>query len=642
MKALEQYEVWLVAGSQEMYGAEVLRHVEEHAREIAVSLDTEETVPTRILQKGVATSSEAILALLREANAATTCIGVVAWMHTFSPAKMWIAGLAGLRKPLLHLHTQFNRDLPWSEIDMDFMNLNQSAHGDREFGFIETRLRLRRKTVVGHWRDPAVVARLAAWTRAACGWHEAQTLAVARFGDNMRQVAVTEGDKLEAQIRLGISVNGYGTGARRGGRGCCGGGRGRPRGDLRGEVRPRPGAPPGRRPPRIPATPPDRGWATRLPRRGRVRRVHRHLRGPRWPRSAAGNRRATPDGGRLRLRRRGRLEDGRCRPHREGHEQRPRWWDLLHGGLHLRLRTRGPAVLGAHMLEVCPRSPGKGPPARYTRSRSAARPIRCGSSSRPRPVRRCSWRCSISATVRDRRTGTLGSATSSTSCVGTRPTTGSPEGSRCSTPTSRNGCWSRTWHWAAPDSSSSTSERECGPPRGGRRCDQAERCSYGRLSSADLTVVDLATGAVVDGDMQPSSDTPDAPRLRCAWPDVGGIAQTRSAFATSWAQARPDPLFRDHACRHFESAVPATRALTTAGSGEYERETGKGMPWRKRWSRTRSRWRPSRRARTARPLLPASSGRSRRSCSGSTSRASTRLTPTTVGRREGAAVARSR
>jgi len=212
MKALEQFEVWLVAGSQELYGTEVLRDVEEHAREIAASLDAEETVPVRVLQKGVATSPGGILAVMREANAAATCVGVVAWMHTFSPAKMWIAGLSALEKPLLHLHTQFNRDLPWAEIDMDFMNLNQSAHGDREFGFVETRMRLRRKTVVGHWRDPAVVARLAAWTRAACGWNEAQTLGVARFGDNMRQVAVTEGDKVEAQIRLGISVNGYGVG----------------------------------------------------------------------------------------------------------------------------------------------------------------------------------------------------------------------------------------------------------------------------------------------------------------------------------------------------------------------------------------------------------------------------------------------
>ena len=138
--------------------------------------------------------------------------GLVVWMHTFSPAKSWIAGLASLRKPLLHLHTQFNRELPWAELDMDFMNLNQSAHGDLELGFMETRMGLRRKTVVGHWRDPAVVRRIATWTRAACGWHEWQTLEVARFGDNMRRVAVTEGDKVEAQLRLGFAVNGYGVG----------------------------------------------------------------------------------------------------------------------------------------------------------------------------------------------------------------------------------------------------------------------------------------------------------------------------------------------------------------------------------------------------------------------------------------------
>ncbi|MGH3001830.1 MAG: L-arabinose isomerase [Gaiellaceae bacterium] len=210
MKALERFEIWLVVGSQEMYGKDALRRVEEHAREIASSLDAEEAVPVRVLLKGAATSPEAILAVMREANATATCVGVVAWMHTFSPAKMWIAGLAALRKPLLHLHTQFNRELPWSEIDMDFMNLNQSAHGDRELGFMETRMGLRRKTVVGHWSDPTVVRRIGAWARAACGWQELQRLEVARFGDNMRQVAVTEGDKVEAQLRLGVSVNGYG------------------------------------------------------------------------------------------------------------------------------------------------------------------------------------------------------------------------------------------------------------------------------------------------------------------------------------------------------------------------------------------------------------------------------------------------
>ena len=210
MKALGQLEVWLVTGSQEMYGSEVLERVGEHAREVAGSLDGDAAIPVRVVCKGVATDSEWIRRVCLEANAADACVGVAAWMHTFSPAKMWIAGLTALQKPLLHLHTQFNRDLPWSEIDMGFMNLNQSAHGDREFGFVETRLRLRRKTVVGHWRDPAVVGRIGTWTRAAAGWHEAQALRVARFGDNMRQVAVTEGDKVEAQVRLGTTVNGYG------------------------------------------------------------------------------------------------------------------------------------------------------------------------------------------------------------------------------------------------------------------------------------------------------------------------------------------------------------------------------------------------------------------------------------------------
>ena len=208
--ALGHLEVWLVTGSQEMYGPATLQQVEAHAREVAAGLDAQPDVPVRVVHKAVATSPDSIRRAALDANAADTCIGVIAWMHTFSPAKMWIAGLSALQKPLLHLHTQFNRDLPWAEIDMDFMNLNQSAHGDREFGFIETRMRLRRKTVVGHWRDPEVAARVGVWARAAAGWHEAQSLQVARFGDNMREVAVTEGDKVEAQIRLGVAVNGYG------------------------------------------------------------------------------------------------------------------------------------------------------------------------------------------------------------------------------------------------------------------------------------------------------------------------------------------------------------------------------------------------------------------------------------------------
>ena len=212
MKALGQFEVWLVTGSQQLYGDTVLGRVAEHSREVAESLNDADVVPVRVVHKPVVTSADSIRRLCMEANATADCVGVMSWMHTFSPAKMWIAGLVALQKPLLHLHTQFNRDLPWGEIDMDFMNLNQSAHGDREFGFIGTRMGLKRKTVVGHWRDPSVVGRIGTWSRAACGWREAQTLNVARFGDNMRHVAVTEGDKVEAQIRLGIAVDGYGIG----------------------------------------------------------------------------------------------------------------------------------------------------------------------------------------------------------------------------------------------------------------------------------------------------------------------------------------------------------------------------------------------------------------------------------------------
>jgi L-arabinose isomerase len=209
-RSLRDSAAWFVTGSQDLYGDEVLRHVEENARHIARCLDEAHDVPVRIVAQPVVTSPESISAVLAAADADPACIGVVAWMHTFSPAKMWIGGLTDLRKPLVHLHTQYNRDLPWTDIDMDFMNLNQAAHGDREFAFIQTRLRRGRKTVVGHWEDPTVTSRLGSWARAAAGWHEAHRLKVARFGDNMRQVAVTEGDKVEAQARLGFSVNGYG------------------------------------------------------------------------------------------------------------------------------------------------------------------------------------------------------------------------------------------------------------------------------------------------------------------------------------------------------------------------------------------------------------------------------------------------
>ncbi len=209
---LSQYEVWFATGSQHLYGPETLARVADHSRAIARALGDAPAVPVRVVFKPVLTTPDEIRRLALEANAAERCVGVVAWMHTFSPAKMWIAGLRALQRPLAHLHTQFNRDVPWADIDMDFMNLNQSAHGDREFGFAAGRMRLDRKVVVGHWQDPEVQAGLGAWARAACAWRDAQGARFARFGDNMREVAVTEGDKVNAQMRLGYSVNGYGVG----------------------------------------------------------------------------------------------------------------------------------------------------------------------------------------------------------------------------------------------------------------------------------------------------------------------------------------------------------------------------------------------------------------------------------------------
>ncbi len=202
--------MWFLTGSQDLYGEDVVRQVADHSAQMAAGLGSADAVPVRIVAKPVLTGPEAIEDVCRQANASAVCVGVITWMHTFSPAKMWIAGLMALDKPLLHLHTQFNRDLPWSEIDMDFMNLNQAAHGDREFAFILSRLRVSRKIVVGHWQDPDVADRIGSWARAACGWHESRSLKLARFGSNMRRVAVTDGDRLEAQVRLGVAVDGFG------------------------------------------------------------------------------------------------------------------------------------------------------------------------------------------------------------------------------------------------------------------------------------------------------------------------------------------------------------------------------------------------------------------------------------------------
>jgi len=212
MLALKQFEVWFVTGSQHLYGPKALERVAEHSRQIAAALNASLHIPLQVVFKPVLITPDAIRQLCLEANSTVNCVGLVAWMHTFSPAKMWIAGLSLLKKPFIHLHTQYNREIPWSEIDMDFMNLNQSAHGDREFGFIGSRMRLNRKIVVGHWQDADVQSSLGVWARAACAWDDAQHGKVARFGDNMRDVAVTEGDKVEAQMRLGFSVYGYGVG----------------------------------------------------------------------------------------------------------------------------------------------------------------------------------------------------------------------------------------------------------------------------------------------------------------------------------------------------------------------------------------------------------------------------------------------
>ncbi len=203
-------EIWFLTGSQDLYGDETLAQVASQSRAVADQLASSGVIPATLVWKPVLVDAAAIHSQVLAANAADNCIGVITWMHTFSPAKMWIAGLDALRKPMLHLHTQARAELPWSTIDMDFMNLNQAAHGDREFGYVGARLGISRKVVAGHASNPTVVARVASWARAASGLAELRTLKLARFGDNMRDVAVTEGDKVEAQLKFGVSVNTYG------------------------------------------------------------------------------------------------------------------------------------------------------------------------------------------------------------------------------------------------------------------------------------------------------------------------------------------------------------------------------------------------------------------------------------------------
>ena len=209
---LRQLEVWFITGSQHLYGPETLKQVAKDSQEIARALGVSEAIPVKVVFQPVLTTPDAVTQLCQKANTATKCIGLITWCHTFSPSKMWINGLQLLRKPVLHLHTQFNRDIPWDRIDMDFMNLNQAAHGDREHGFIMARLRMRRKVVVGFWQEGSTQRQIGAWCRAASAWHDWQGARIARFGDNMREVAVTEGDKVSAQMKFGFSVNGFGVG----------------------------------------------------------------------------------------------------------------------------------------------------------------------------------------------------------------------------------------------------------------------------------------------------------------------------------------------------------------------------------------------------------------------------------------------
>lgn len=212
MISLTHYELWFITGSQHLYGEDTLSQVEQNAKTIANFLSQSEKIPLRVEIKSVLTTPEDILSICLAANSHQACVGMIAWMHTFSPAKMWIGGLTVLQKPLLHFHTQFGQKIPWSSIDMDFMNLHQSAHGGREFGFIHARMRGARKIVVGHWKETAIQEKIGNWGRVACAWADSRQMKIARIGDNMRQVAVTEGDKVSAQIQFGYSVNGYGLG----------------------------------------------------------------------------------------------------------------------------------------------------------------------------------------------------------------------------------------------------------------------------------------------------------------------------------------------------------------------------------------------------------------------------------------------
>jgi len=205
--AFENYEVWFVTGAQLLYGGDAVAAVDAHSTEMVDGMNASGLLPVKVVYRGTVNSSEEVTAVMSAAENEPRCAGVITWMHTFSPAKMWIHGLQRLRKPLLHLHTQFNREIPWKTMDMDFMNLNQSAHGDREFGHMVTRMRKNRKVVVGHWQDPRTLGHIAVWERVAAAWADSQDMRILRFGDQMNNVAVTDGDKVEAEMRLGYHVD---------------------------------------------------------------------------------------------------------------------------------------------------------------------------------------------------------------------------------------------------------------------------------------------------------------------------------------------------------------------------------------------------------------------------------------------------
>ena len=203
----DQYEVWFVTGAQLLYGGDAVIAVDAHSNEMVNGLNESGKLPVKVVYKGTANSSKEVEAVFKAANNDDKCVGVITWMHTFSPAKMWIHGLQQLKKPLLHLHTQFNKEIPWDTMDMDFMNLNQSAHGDREFGHICTRMRIRRKVVVGYWKEEETLHKIAVWMRVCAGWADSQDMLIIRFGDQMNNVAVTDGDKVEAEQRMGYHVD---------------------------------------------------------------------------------------------------------------------------------------------------------------------------------------------------------------------------------------------------------------------------------------------------------------------------------------------------------------------------------------------------------------------------------------------------